>query len=143
MYSIMCKVIELHTYTKEGVIMKKDLNFCYLLDTYRAMLTENQVQMMTYYYDDDLSLGEIAENCGITRQGVRDSIKRGEKVLIELEEKLGLCKKLKAIEASVDQIRENAQAIIVENSPPKQNKRIFESLLRIDEALERLAGLLQ
>ncbi len=123
--------------------MKKDLSFCYLLDTYRAMLTDNQVQMMTYYYDEDLSLGEIAENYGITRQGVRDSIKRGEKTLLELEEKLGLCEKLKAIEASVDLIRENAQTIIIENSPPKQNKRIFESLLRIDEALERLAGLLQ
>lgn len=123
--------------------MKKDLQFSNLLDAYRAMLTDNQVQMLTYYYDEDLSLGEIAENCGITRQGVRDSIKRGEKVLSELEEKLGLCKKLKSIEASVDQIRENAQAIIIENSPPKQNKRIFESLLRIDEALERLAGLLQ
>lgn len=122
--------------------MKKDLNFCNLLDTYAKMLTENQVQMLTYYYNEDLSLGEIAENCGITRQGVRDSIKRGEKILNDLEEKLGLCAKLKAIEESVDQIRENAQIIIVENAPPKQNKRIFESLLHIDTALDRLADLL-
>lgn len=122
--------------------MKKDLNFCNLLDTYAKMLTENQVQMLTYYYNEDLSLGEIAENCGITRQGVRDSIKRGEKILIDLEDKLGLCAKLKAIEESVDQIRENAQIIIVENAPPKQNKRIFESLLHIDTALDRLADLL-
>ena len=53
------------------------------------VLTEKQRNILTEYYNDDLSLAEIAENYGITRQGVRDAIKHGEATLMEMEEKLG------------------------------------------------------
>ena len=56
--------------------MAKDLGITILLDFYGDMLTEKQRDFLGYYYNDDLSLSEIAENEGITRQGVRDSIKR-------------------------------------------------------------------
>ena len=58
--------------------MAKDLGITILLDFYGDMLTEKQRDFLGYYYNDDLSLSEIAENEGITRQGVRDSIKRAE-----------------------------------------------------------------
>ena len=45
--------------------MEKDLLFCTLLDYYGAALTERQRELLTFYYDDDLSLFEIAENTGI------------------------------------------------------------------------------
>ena len=65
----------------------KDLGFSILLDYYGMVLTEKQRNILTEYYNDDLSLAEIAENYGITRQGVRDAIKHGENALKELEEK--------------------------------------------------------
>ncbi len=70
--------------------MAKNLEISFLLDFYGSMLTEKQRIMIEYYYNDDLSLAEIADNEGITRQGVRDSIKRAEGQLLELEERLGL-----------------------------------------------------
>lgn len=61
-----------------------------LFDFYGDILTEKQQDVIRLYYDEDLSLSEIAENSGITRQGVRDSLKRAETQLLEMEEKLGL-----------------------------------------------------
>ena len=63
--------------------MPKDLHVSVLLDYYGAMLTEKQREVVDLYYNEDLSLAEIAEIAGITRQGVRDSIKRGEMTLRE------------------------------------------------------------
>ena len=62
-------------------MLAKDLNIALLLDFYGELLTEKQRDMIELYYDEDLSLGEIAETAKITRQGVRDSIKRGEQQL--------------------------------------------------------------
>lgn len=56
--------------------MAKDLSISYLLDFYGQMLTDKQREVTEFYYNDDLSLAEIADHCHITRQGVRDSIKR-------------------------------------------------------------------
>jgi len=70
--------------------MAKDMAVALLLDFYGALLTEKQFDMVDLYYNDDFSLSEIAENNGITRQGVRAAIKKGEGILIEAEEKLGL-----------------------------------------------------
>ena len=64
--------------------MAKDLGITILLDFYGDMLTEKQRDFLGYYYNDDLSLSEIAENEGITRQGVRDSIKRAEAQLFDI-----------------------------------------------------------
>ena len=66
--------------------MPKNLYISALLDVYGAVLNEKQRELCEYYYNDDLSLAEIAENVGITRQGVRDLIKRAEQTLVSLEE---------------------------------------------------------
>ena len=73
--------------------MAKDLSISYLLDFYGQMLTDKQREVTEFYYNDDLSLAEIADHCHITRQGVRDSIKRAEAQLREYEEKLGLARR--------------------------------------------------
>ena len=72
---------------------QKDLTFSVLLDYYGPVLTEKQRAILTEYYDQDLSLAEIAENYGITRQGVRDAIKHGEATLTEMEKNLGYAEK--------------------------------------------------
>ena len=76
-----------------GVFLGKDLFVASLLDVYGDFLNEKQRQLVDYYYNEDLSLSEIAENEGITRQGVRDLIKRAETKLYELEGKCGYCRK--------------------------------------------------
>jgi len=66
--------------------MAKNLDVTLLFDIYGEMLTEKQRDFIVYYYEDDLSLSEIAQNEGITRQGVRDAIKRAETQLFFFEE---------------------------------------------------------
>ena len=62
-----------------------------LLDRYGKLLSEKQYRILDGYYNNDLSLSEIAENEGITRQGVSDFVKRSEAQLLEYEQKLRLC----------------------------------------------------
>ena len=64
------------------------LEMSLLFDFYGETLTEKQRELFDLYYNEDLSLSEIAEHAGITRQGVRDSIKRAEHALHEMEDKL-------------------------------------------------------
>ena len=87
----------------DGVIfVSKDMTVAMLYDFYGDMLTEKQAEAIELYYNEDLSLAEIAEPLGISRQGVRDNIKRGEKQLYELEEKLGLVKRFMKIGERLD-----------------------------------------
>ena len=66
------------------------LEISLLLEFYGALLTERQRELIDLYYNDDLSLSEISELTGITRQGARDGIKKAEGILLDLEEKLGM-----------------------------------------------------
>ena len=95
--------------------MAKNLSISYLLDFYGQMLTEKQLEVTELYYNDDLSLAEIAALSGITRQGVRDAIKRAEAQLLEYEEKLGLARRFVEIQAGLDEIIRCAQEISIYN----------------------------
>ena len=89
----------------------KNLKISLLLDFYGDILTDKQKEVVELYYNEDLSLAEIAEQEGITRQGVRDSIKRGEAVLLEMEERLGLAKKFREMQEGLNQIVQCAKDI--------------------------------
>jgi predicted DNA-binding protein YlxM (UPF0122 family) len=71
----------------------KTLTMTMLLDFYGELLTEKQRLYFDMYYNEDLSLSEIAENEGISRQGVRDLITRAESTLRETEEKVGMIRR--------------------------------------------------
>ena len=71
-------------------MFEKNLKLAYLLDFYGDVLDEHTGSVMKAYYDDDLSLSEIALGLGISRQGVRHIIKKGEEQLEFLEDRLGL-----------------------------------------------------
>ena len=79
-----------------------------LFDFYGDILTDRQKEFYDLYYNEDLSLGEIAENYGITRQGVRDVIVRAEAVLTELEDKTGLIKRFHTTRRQLEQILQDA-----------------------------------
>lgn len=74
--------------------MPKDFEISGLLDVYGGLLSEKQRLLTELYYNDDLSLSEISENEGITRQGVRDSVKRAEQQLRNYESVLGFYEKI-------------------------------------------------
>ena len=82
-----------------------------LYDFYGDVLTERQKEFYDLYYNEDLSLSEIAENSGITRQGVRDVIVRAEAILTDLEDKTGLIKRFHAMHKQLQQIAEDAEKI--------------------------------
>ena len=96
--------------------MAKDLRITFLLDFYGDMLTEKQREVVECYYNEDLSLAEIAEEKGITRQGVRDAIKHGEAALDELEAKLGNARRHTRMQAELDRLQTLATEIRCCNS---------------------------
>ena len=91
--------------------MAKNLEISVLLDFYGEMLTEKQRDVVELYYNEALSLSEIAAHSQITRQGVRDSIKRAEGILLGLEERLGLAKRFRRIQEGLDLIIRDARDI--------------------------------
>ena len=80
-------------------MFEKDLQIGYLLDFYGDVLPERRREIMDLYYNDDLSLSEIAETYGISRQAVRETVKKTEAELHFYEEKLGLLRRFKKAEA--------------------------------------------
>lgn len=77
--------------------MEKNVKVALLFDFYRNVLTNRQIECVDLYYNEDLSLAEISEHLGITRQGVRDNIVRAEKALFDIEDRLGLASKFLGI----------------------------------------------
>ncbi len=95
--------------------LAKDLQLSYLLDFYGDVLTEKQRDVMEQYYNDDLSLSEIAENFGISRQGVRDAIKHGEGTLLDLEEKVGFAARYRKVQEGLAKLEDVAKKAKFEN----------------------------
>lgn len=85
-------------------MFEKNLNVGYLLDFYGELLPERKRSVLDMYYNEDYSLAEIAEEIGISRQGVRNIIKKSESELFFYEEKLGLAKKLLTVERFSDDL---------------------------------------
>ena len=85
--------------------MAKDLNIAILMDFYGGLLTDKRYDAMDMYYNQDMSLAEIAEELDISRQGARDLIKHGERRLTELEETLGLAKRFADIKSKIKNIK--------------------------------------
>ena len=107
--------------------MDKKIEISMLWQIYGALLTEKQKEYIDYYYNEDLSLAEIAQNDGITRQGVRDIIKKGEKKLFEYEEKLLFMKRMLNQEKKIEQVLSELTKI-QKNSSDKQVENILETI---------------
>ena len=110
-----------------------------LLDFYGDMLTEKQRAFIEYYYNDDLSRAEIAENEGITRQGVRDAIKRAEGQLYEMESRLGLAKRFEEMRSGLEEILECAEEINDHNMRTGLSRDINESVVKIKLIVQQLS----
>lgn len=93
------------------MIKEKDFRVCLLLEYYGNMLTDRQREVIELYYNEDLSLQEISEHVFITRQGVRDLIVRGERVLFELEKKLEFMSNFGKAKDMIEQIQSDVLGI--------------------------------
>ena len=112
-------------------MFEKDMRLALLLDDYGELLSPQRRTIMELYYCEDLSLTEIAENTGITRQAVRDSIKKGEAELHRLEEALHLTERMTAIRKKCTDAAAEIDAVLPELSDGKCRT----SLLRIADEL--------
>lgn len=96
-------------FTRKGLTVKtmaKDLTLGILLDFYGGLLTEKQASALDFYYNQDLSLAEIADEMNISRQGVMAFIKQGEKHLRTYEDKLGLASRFGEINSEIAKMRD-------------------------------------
>ena len=104
--------------------MSKNLNIGMLLDFYGQMLTDKQSRAVDFYYNQDFSLAEIAEQMKISRQGARDLIKRGEKQLLDSEDALGLVARFSRILSDIDEIKSCCDDIRINSDDSKFLKNI-------------------
>ncbi len=95
---------------------EKNLKIGYLLDFYGDILTERKGNVLDMNYNEDFSLAEISEEIGISRQGVRDLIKKTEEELLFFEEKLGISKKMRSLETKAEELLSISQKL----SAPKE-----------------------
>lgn len=106
-----------------------------LLDYYGSLLTQKQKTYFDLYYNQDLSLAEIAEQEGISRQGVHDTICRTEAILNDMERATGCVARANAIRVAYAQIVQSAEELMHhEDSTVRQNaKRILAAVTAIKE----------
>ena len=114
--------------------MEKKVIISILLDIYGSMLTDKQYKLLDDYYNNDLSLSEIGENDSITRQAVRDTLKKGENKLFEYEEKLGFMKKEVKQEEMIDDILLSIEKI----EETIQNKETLKLFKDVKEKLNKI-----
>ena len=107
--------------------MDKNVKISILCDLYGKLLTKKQFEFLNDYYNNDLSLSEIAENNNITRQAVRDIIKKGEKKLFEYEEKLLFMKRMLNQEKTIQHILSELTKI-GKDSSDKKVEHILETI---------------
>lgn len=102
-------------------MFEKNMNISFLLDFYGDVLSDKQREILDLYYNEDLSLAEIAESNGLTRQGVRHVIKKAEDQLLFLETKLGLANRFVKLGHAYSSIADNLSSVsaMIENDAPK------------------------
>ncbi|MBQ2754165.1 MAG: HTH domain-containing protein [Clostridia bacterium] len=115
--------------------MSKNLDIIMLYDFYHDMLTDKQAEVIDLYYNEDLSLAEISEHLSITRQGVRDNIKRAENILLELESKIGALSRYQKQRGEVLKAKDIALKLIenTDGEVHSEIKKIYTLLCGIEE----------
>lgn len=109
-----------------------------LFDFYGDMLTERQREFYDLYYNEDLSLSEIAENYGISRQGVRDVIVRAEATLTELEDKTGIIRRFHVMQDQLKNVQRAVTDIGQRNTQQHQDEEIERLVKEINAILDQL-----
>lgn len=119
--------------------MEKNMELSLLLDFYGELLSEKVRKATELYYNDDLSLSEVAEDMGITRQGVRDLIKRAEGNLYGYEQKLGLYKRFLEMQKGLGTLKDSlvkTKSLLDNNTDRSEiDKEISDMIDLVDELI--------
>lgn len=118
----------------------KPFEMCLLFDFYGDILTEKQHELFDLYYNEDLSLAEISEHAGITRQGVRDAVVRAEHTLREMEEKLGLVARYGRIEANAQSLATDLREIHLININKYRNQDLARLISHMEQCIRAMSG---
>lgn len=105
-------------------MFQKDMRISALIDIYGSLLTKRKREIMEYYYNDDYSLAEIAEHTGISRQGVRDAIKKSEAELADFENKLRLADIFSSFDNFKEEFADKLEKLSTSLSDEKSNEII-------------------
>lgn len=106
--------------------MEKNVMISILFEYYGKLLSKKQYDSIELYYEEDLSLTEIADLQNVSKQSISETIKRSEKALIEYEEKLGLYKRMSELESLVDSLEEKLMDDLDDEEYSKYIDLIFQ-----------------
>ncbi len=106
--------------------MEKNVMISILFEYYGILLSKKQHDSIELYYEEDLSLTEIADLQNVSKQSISENIKRSEKALIEYEEKLGLYKRMSELQSLVDSLEEKLMDDLDDNKYAKYIDLIFQ-----------------
>ena len=118
--------------------MDKNVYISLLNDFYGELLTEKQRQYIDFYYNDNLSLGEIGENEGISRQGVRDILVRAENTLLDVERKTGLAARHTALLAEIGEAEKLTDALLELSAGQPRQRELEDCCGRLREKLREM-----
>ncbi len=108
--------------------LERKVDLAFLAAFYGGLLTEHQRRVLSLYCEEDLSLGEIAEEVGASRQSVHEALSRAEAKLFEMEASLGVAARFRRMEAGLE-----AALRAVREKDNARAERLLEELLRLDQ----------
>jgi len=108
-----------------------------LFDFFGDLLTDKQREYFDLYHNEDLSLSEIAEKAGITRQGVYDIITRAEKSLVEMEQKTGVVSRWRETRAELDRAEKIARELLRSYGDDTESAALAQNLVLILEGMKQ------
>ena len=112
----------------------KTLEMTMLFDFFSELLTDKQREYFYLYYNEDLSLSEIAEIAGISRQGVRDIISRAENILVDTEQKTGIVRRSLEINSRIDRLKD--LAVSIKNASDENVREVSCEMLDILDSMK-------
>jgi predicted DNA-binding protein YlxM (UPF0122 family) len=123
-------------HAKRGGFLEKRVELNWLMDFYAPLLTKNRARLLRLYCEEDLTPSEMAEEAGITRQGVHDALTRAQAQLEEYERKLGLVARYRRLEDAVNACRQALAGV----TPTAGTQGALDEAKRALDAIERIEG---
>ena len=108
--------------------VSRKIELAWLTAFYGGLLTDKQRQVLTLHCEEDLSLGEIAQEAGVSRQGVHDMLTRAAQRLFDMEEKLGMAARFQRMEDGLEKCR-----TLLKEKRYDEAECVIDTLIRLDQ----------
>ena len=108
--------------------VSRKIELAWLAAFYGGLLTDKQRQVLTLHCEEDLSLGEIAQEAGVSRQGVHDMLTRAAQRLFDMEEKLGMAARFQRMEDGLEKCRS-----LLQEKRYDEAEGVIDTLIRLDQ----------